>query len=108
MREINEASLLKAKNKGNISLKIKRKISNILLEIQTIREDIQNLKEPLTVQYRYLKNEDVKKILNISTSTLLLLRSSGILPFYKVKGTIYFKYDEVVEAMNNYRLHYNY
>jgi len=79
------------------------------LEILT-RDDIVNLKtelldeirkmiEPRNESREWLKNAEVRKILNCSPGTLQNLRINGILPFSKIGGTIYYAYSDVMEVL---------
>ena len=43
----------------------------------------------------WLKNAEVKKLLDISTNTLQRLRVSGKLRFNKVGGTHYYRYEDI-------------
>lgn len=48
----------------------------------------------------YLKSSDVRKMLGISAGTLQTLRINGTLQFTKLNGTLYYKYDDVIAALN--------
>ncbi len=52
-------------------------------------------------QPKWLKNTDVKKMLNISASTLKNLRFTGELPFSKIGGTYYYKQSDIERMLNN-------
>lgn len=49
----------------------------------------------------WLKNDEVKKLLDISSNTLQRLRVSGKLHFSKVGGTHYYRYDDLEKLLNN-------
>jgi hypothetical protein len=49
----------------------------------------------------WLKNDEVKKLLNISTNTLQRLRVSGKLRFSKVGGTHYYRYEDIEKLFSN-------
>ena len=44
---------------------------------------------------KWLKNEDVKKILNVSNGTIQNLRVNGSLPFTKVGGLYFYKQEDI-------------
>ena len=51
-------------------------------------------------QPKWLKNVDVKKLLNISTGTLQNLRVAGTLPYSKVGGIYYYKQQDVERMLS--------
>jgi hypothetical protein len=51
-------------------------------------------------QHKWLKNTDVKKMLNISASTLQNLRFTGELPFSKIGGAYYYKQSDIERMFN--------
>jgi hypothetical protein len=51
-------------------------------------------------QLKWLKNVDVKKLLNVSTATLQNLRLMGTLPYNKVGGIYYYKQHDVEQMLN--------
>jgi len=50
---------------------------------------------------KYLRTSDVIKILGISASSVQTLRNKGILPFTKIQGTIYYKFEDIEELFNS-------
>jgi len=44
---------------------------------------------------RWLRGNEVRKILSISTGTLYTLRQNGILPFTRIGQTNYYDYDDI-------------
>jgi hypothetical protein len=49
----------------------------------------------------WLKNAEVKKLLDISTNTLQRLRVSGKLRFSKVGGIHYYKFEDIEKLLSN-------
>lgn len=47
----------------------------------------------------WLKSSDVRKMLGLSAGTLQTLRINGSIPYTKLNGTLYYSYDDVVEAL---------
>ena len=48
---------------------------------------------------RWVRTSELKKILGITDSTAQYLRNTGALPFSKIRGTYYYKYDDVIEML---------
>lgn len=48
---------------------------------------------------RWLKNSDVRKLLNISLGTLQNLRLNGTLPYTKIGGTTFYRAEEVEKML---------
>jgi len=48
---------------------------------------------------KWLKSNEVRKILNISPNTLTSLRVNGTLPFSKVGGVIYYDHDDIQKML---------
>jgi hypothetical protein len=49
---------------------------------------------------RWLKSAEVKKLLGISHGFLQSLRDSGVLPFTKIGGSIYYDYEDITFMMS--------
>ena len=66
-------------------------------------EDLQQLlskKQPAQTQKQILKSAEVRKLLKISPATLQTLRINGTLPFSKIGGTIYYRYEDIEKLMD--------
>jgi len=62
--------------------------------------DIQLLIKPaVTVQKEWIKSVEVRKLLGISSGTLQNLRVNGTLAYSKVGGLIFYKYADVINAL---------
>ncbi|MCD8739313.1 helix-turn-helix domain-containing protein [Mucilaginibacter roseus] len=48
---------------------------------------------------KWLKSAEVKKLLGISHGFLQSLRDSGVLPFTKIGGSIYYDYEDITFMM---------
>ena len=83
------------------------------VEIVT-REDLQlfrvqllnDLKELLTPkeskeEHQWLKNSEVKKLLNISSNTIQRLRIAGKLRSSKIGGVHYYRYEDVQDLLSS-------
>jgi len=63
---------------------------------QDVINEIRSLIENQKVESKkWIKNTEVKKMLNISHSTLQALRANGTLSYTKVGGTIYYDTEEI-------------
>lgn len=51
----------------------------------------------------WLKTADAEKYLNCNQSTLINLRNQGVLPFYKLGGTVYYKKEDIDRVLENTR-----
>lgn len=50
---------------------------------------------------KWLKSAEVKKLLGISHGFLQSLRDSGVLPFTKIGGSIYYDYEDISFMMSS-------
>lgn len=66
--------------------------------LEDIRQILTSRAEKLTKPW--LKNAEVKKLLDISTNTLQRLRVSGKLRFTKVGGIHYYRYEDLEKLIN--------
>jgi len=49
---------------------------------------------------KWLKSDEVKKLMNISAGTLQSLRSNGILPYTKIGGLIYYDSGDISKLLD--------
>lgn len=73
------------------------------------KKDISELKEWLSEKLidltpnseapRILRTRDLKRILGISTSSIQNMRNNGTLPYSKVNGTCYYKWDDIERTL---------
>jgi len=49
----------------------------------------------------WLKNLEVKKMLNISSNTIRRLRISGKLRYTRIGGIYYYRYEDIEKLMDN-------
>jgi len=50
---------------------------------------------------RWLRSKQIKHIFGISESTLQKLRRGGLLPFFKLGGTVFYDYNKLIEGLTN-------
>ena len=75
--------------------------NDLIAEVKkTIKE---NAGQPVK---RWLKTNEVCKILGVSITTLLTMRINGILPYSKVGGVLYFDYDDILKVMEENKRHH--
>ncbi|MCR5862701.1 helix-turn-helix domain-containing protein [Flavobacterium sp. J372] len=82
------------------------------------KDDLQKFKEELLEEIRHfqmyprkrgeepkawLKSYEVRKLLGISAGTLQNLRVNGTLPFSKIGGLMYYRYDDIQKLMEKVR-----
>ena len=72
--------------------------SEILEEIRKFRS---NSAETYSDKKTWLKSIEVRKLLGISIGTLQNLRINGSLPYTKIGGLLYYKYDDILKLMND-------
>ncbi len=77
-------------------------------------EDLQNFKQELLNEFReilsqrqitpvrrWLKSNEVRRLLTLSPGTLQNLRVNGTLPFTKIGGVIFYDYDDIQKMIEN-------
>ncbi|MDF0706971.1 helix-turn-helix domain-containing protein [Flagellimonas okinawensis] len=70
-------------------------------------EDIKGLLENQYKQSnkKWLKSNEVRELLGISPGTLQNLRINGTLPYTKVGGVLYYEYHEIMEVLEQNKIH---
>ena len=63
-------------------------------------EDLQKMLSQKTQDKKWLKSNEVRKLLKISSGTLQTLRINGTLQYSKVGGTIYYNYQDIEKMLN--------
>lgn len=80
----------------NIELLTKKDLHEMKEEILS---ELTNLLKGKTEQKEWLKSSDVRKLLNISSGTLQHLRVTGVLPYTKIGGSIFYAHSDVMEVL---------
>lgn len=57
---------------------------------------------------KWMRSADVRKLLNISDSTLQTMRIGGAIPAYKLGNSWFYRYDEIINALENGKIGGNY
>ncbi len=70
-------------------------------------EDIKDLLENHNKQSnkKWLKSNEIRELLGISPGTLQNLRINGTLPYTKVGGVLYYEYHEIMEVLEQNKIH---
>jgi hypothetical protein len=74
-------------------------------DLQTFKkellEDIKKLMSQQTVatDRKWLKSQEVRKLLGLSPGTLQNLRVKGVLPFTKIGGIMYYNYEDIKKML---------
>lgn len=73
-------------------------------------EDIKELLQSQNGQptKKWLKSTDVLELLKISPGTLQNLRINGTIPYTKMGGVLYYDYAEIMEVLENNRVHHKF
>ena len=69
---------------------------------EELLEDIAQLlkSSPTAGSTKWLKSDEVKKLLHVSAGTLQAMRRSGTLPYTKVGGLIYYNMDDIHKMLD--------
>lgn len=67
---------------------------------EEIRRNRFHLKKTDQIQKEWLKSFEVRKLLGISAGTLQNLRLNGTLPYTKVGGLMYYRYEDIQKLMD--------
>jgi len=67
-------------------------------------EEIKAIFDANVKKAKWIRSSDVREMLNISDGTLQSLRVKGIIPAYKLDTTWFYKYEEIVQAMERNRV----
>ena len=78
-------------------------------DLDQFKEDVINelrllMAKEKNLKTRWLKNKEVKKMLQISHSTLQTLRANGTLSYTKVGGIIYYDGEEIEKMMEENKI----
>jgi hypothetical protein len=65
-----------------------------------IKEIIINLIDDSFSKNKWLKSNEVQKMLDISSGTLKNLRLNGVLSHSKIGGTMYYNYGDILSVLN--------
>ena len=67
---------------------------------QQLLEDLRGLlQQPSPSQKQWLKSSEVRKMLGISHGTLQNLRIRNLIPYQKIGGLTFYKYDDIIKLL---------
>ena len=64
-------------------------------------EDLKAFVQPSQYTKEWLKSSEVRKMLGISHGTLQNLRIKNVLPYRKIGGLMFYKYDEIIRLLES-------
>ncbi|WP_276372934.1 helix-turn-helix domain-containing protein [Chryseolinea sp. H1M3-3] len=62
-------------------------------------EDLKAFMQPSQHAKEWLKSSEVRKMLGISHGTLQNLRIKNVLPYQKIGGLMFYKYDDIIALL---------
>lgn len=76
---------------------------SIIAEIKALRNEVSNFQKENSspLSERWLDNQGVCQLLNISKRTLQYHKTSGLLPFSQISGKIYYKASDVEKLLED-------
>ena len=76
-----------------------------IFKIELLKDLTDLLRNRKPVEERkYMKSNDVRKMLGLSAGTLQTLRINGSLPYTKLNGTLYYEYADILTALDKNKL----
>lgn len=69
---------------------------------EEIRKSRFNFKKTDQLQKEWLKSYDVRKLLGISAGTLQNMRVNGTLPYTKIGGLMYYRYEDIQNLLSTH------
>lgn len=64
-------------------------------------QDLLSSSKSLQNTKQWLRSAELREIMNISPGTLQTLRINGTLPYKKVGGTMFYRYEDVVKLLTS-------
>ncbi len=61
-----------------------------------------------TVQKKWLKSHELRRLLKISPGTLQTLKSTGIIPYTKIGGVHFYDYQDIEKVLQSGKVNGNY
>lgn len=71
-----------------------RAVTRSLDEVETLSED--------AAPKEWLTNQEAQRFLGLSKTTLQRYRDDGVLPYSKLGGNIYYRYEHVVDVLDEH------
>jgi hypothetical protein len=71
-------------------------------------KELENLLKPhASLSKKWLKSNEVKRLLKISAGTLQNLKSSGVLPYTKIGGVHFYDIDDIMKILQSGKINYH-
>ena len=74
---------------------------DLFLFKQELLSELRTLFTPPSPAKPWLRSYEVRKLLNISSGTLQTLRINGTLRYSKMGGTMFYKFEDILKALEN-------
>ncbi|MEP5339254.1 MAG: helix-turn-helix domain-containing protein [Algibacter sp.] len=71
--------------------------------LEGIKELLQN--QSGQTHKKWIKSPELRELLGISSGTLQNLRITGIIPYTKIGGVLYYDYGEIMQLMEKNKVH---
>ncbi len=86
-----------------IELLTKADLKNFEAKLDRILEDLKLIRAQsgLEPKSKWLDNEDLLKLLDVSSRTLQKWRDTGVLPFTRIARKVYYRADDVDKLLNS-------
>ena len=81
----------------SVQIITKDDLENFKQELLSHMQDL--LKTDSSMQKKWLKSHEVRKLLKISPGTLQNLRVNGHLPYTKIGGTMFYAYEDILAML---------
>jgi hypothetical protein len=77
--------------------------AELLEDIRNLLTEQTGLPQPPAEKKKFLRTYQVLEMLSISAGTLQTLRDNGTIPYYKLQGTLFYDYQEIMKLLENGR-----
>lgn len=77
--------------------------SSLIKDIREILTEIVSAQKEQKIK-NWLKSEEVRELLSLSTGKLYSLRKRGLLPFTRIGGMIYYSYHDIQKLLESGKL----
>jgi D-alanyl-D-alanine carboxypeptidase len=77
--------------------------AELLEDIRSILSEHPSLPAQPTEKKKFLRTYQVLEMLGISAGTLQTLRDNGTIPYYKLQGTLFYDYQEIMKLLEKGR-----
>ena len=82
-------------NKADLEEIITSSVEKALEQVKAASKSIE--------QKEWITNKEARELTGLSKSTLQRFRSSGILPFSKIRGNIFYRYEDICSVLEQHK-----